>query len=466
MNALRVAFARTLRAWADEILAEQARTPATAGPASPPSIDPVPARQAQPLRPDDEPDDEGPPAHWLEMVRRRAPHLLPPGRRSAGSTARRAEDLAPAPTTASPEPWSIAAAQLDADGGEDATDSVDTSAGAKDANSTTDASPGHGPAAGGAAGAATAASGSAGHVRTGPAQLGHPDARPMDRRLDRTRPGDAMRTGSVHDDLARAGSAQGPAAHPDDARSTHGGGGFAHVRTGSTASPDASADAMDADAVEGTMRAGATTVAAPAVAARDRSVAADVEHHAPPIAAHPAGPDVRHADIARSRPTRAQTVAPAEPPVPPVSLDARVGVGAHDAGPRSTPHAQAPYCQPPPPAPLRASAERAGQPAAITELGVMAPPWPPQRAAVWPQRPDDRAREPRTATPLPHLWPQLPDEEPRVPGAADARWPTLAADGTLPDDPGLDEPVRGDDHARIARLRREQQGARWNARRF
>jgi hypothetical protein len=80
-----------------------------------------------------------------------------------------------------------------------------------------------------------------------------------------------------------------------------------------------------------------------------------------------------------------------------------------------------------------------------------------------PPRSGDRAPEVLAAAP-PGLWPALPDE-PADP--ADARWPALPVDdATTAEDPSLDEPVRGDDPARIARLRSEQQGARWNARRF
>ena len=64
VDGLLVAVARRVRRWADRILAERDGAPGVAQQA------PQDASEAEP------PDGDGPPAHWLEMVRARAPHLL------------------------------------------------------------------------------------------------------------------------------------------------------------------------------------------------------------------------------------------------------------------------------------------------------------------------------------------------------------------------------------------------------
>ncbi len=88
---------------------------------------------------------------------------------------------------------------------------------------------------------------------------------------------------------------------------------------------------------------------------------------------------------------------------------------------------------------------------------------PPPPPAVWPHlREDD---EPRRNPPPPArsgLWPRLPDEDDLPPEvrSADLPWPALPGD----DLELAEEPVHGEDHDRIDRLRGEQQGARWSGR--
>ena len=64
VDGLLVAVARRVRQWADRVLAEREVAPGAAEPAPQDRVGGEP------------PDGDGPPAHWLEMVRARAPHLL------------------------------------------------------------------------------------------------------------------------------------------------------------------------------------------------------------------------------------------------------------------------------------------------------------------------------------------------------------------------------------------------------
>jgi hypothetical protein len=68
-----VAVARSVRQWADRVLTERAHDRSAL-----PDV-----REPPDPRDDDLLDEDGPPAHWVEMVRERAPHLVPPRHRRA-----------------------------------------------------------------------------------------------------------------------------------------------------------------------------------------------------------------------------------------------------------------------------------------------------------------------------------------------------------------------------------------------
>jgi hypothetical protein len=83
-----VAVARSVRRWADRVLTDHAHETSALEQREPPA----PRLDLRPdLRPDSRDDDsfdeDGPPAHWIEMVRDRAPHLLPPGHRGVRRSA-------------------------------------------------------------------------------------------------------------------------------------------------------------------------------------------------------------------------------------------------------------------------------------------------------------------------------------------------------------------------------------------
>jgi hypothetical protein len=426
MTELRVAFARALRQWADDVIADyNVARPASAAP------------DATPTESRSEPDevDEGPPAHWLAMVRARAPHLLPPGYRRTrdtedGDDSQTVNERDVVDTRERRTPGDRQAASLDRGTprrempvrleGRDAEPSADdpgvrvhkaessTPRGDTERTRVTDAGPDDDGAArpDGAIEPYEALALTARDEELPARDAGR--ARDHDVAMERPRDAD--------DPAAHAPLGEHAAARPRERL---------HVAFEDRAAVD-ERDAVVArdQAVRPPDRERAAVVAFHRTARRPERATGGLGR-----AAHPRRPTTAEPDRAVRSPDRAVRTPDHAPD--PVTAELRRAVRVPDEGIPMLVHPGRP--------------DRARDALVATAVREPARPATPASRARWPQlpdEPDDRA--------APELWPQLPEAD-------------TAGDG---EDAEADTAVRIDDPARTARLDREQQGARWNARHF
>jgi hypothetical protein len=458
VDGLLVAVARRVQRWADRILAERDDAP----PGAPPVSRGIEDRGAP-----DAQDGDGPPAHWLEMVRARAPHLLS---MSEWPSWEGAEERAPWPAGPSAEraetPWRERAEapwraelspRFDAPPRSDA-----PASGWRDPGPALPRETRGGP---------------------DPERVRDPDVRPSDsptRWRWRTEDAGEPSRSPGRREAAPALDAEvvppapeGPPARPPRAASA------------SPRSEDR--DARGAPAVRAPRRAVAPDAREAAASPRseDRDARAAVasfrseDRDADAAAASFRSEDRDAYAAAASFRSEERAARGAATPASPGRAAAPAAVGARRAGvtspatPPVAPAGAAPHMARPPAATPADAAPRPEAPRRALDRARDVPPQPrpepapPPPAAWWPHVADeprgsgalDLAR--RSASPAsPALWPRLPDEDESW--CSDATWPPLPGD----DPADADEPVGGDDRGRSERLLGEQQGARWSERLF
>lgn len=404
-DGLVVALARRVQRWADRILAE--RDGASRAPWQEPPEDPA-----------------GPPAHWLEMVRARAPRLLSELERAPrrGSPPPRTEPPRPPRSTAAGAPAAVPArADRDASGPAPAPPvSVDAPAERRPAELE------EGPPRSAPASAPTSASDSAGWSRPDARSSPVPSPAPSPVSLAATAPPGAARNARVDAALAST-TPDGPAPPreptswrwrfapaPEEAP--------AHRRVESPRSPDRSVP--ERHPLDGARAERRTPVHLPAALATPRARV--------PEARPPAAPGLASSSAAPP--------APASPPALP-SPAHRPGAGSLEAlAPDKSP-----------PGALRPGAPPSG-PFAATDGSAAPSRWelPPAQPGLWPRLPDEGDDTDQAPTDAP------PRARPRGP-----TWPALPGDDLLIPEP----PASGEDAGRRERLHREQRGARWSERR-
>lgn len=439
---LLVAVARSVRRWADRVLAERDGDPGSAQPA------PHDGGEAE------SPDGDGPPAHWLEMVRARAPQLLWPRAQPVEEPGAPWPDAPVPPRMVAPRvvaprvvaPQVVAPSRVPPPGSQASSWEQIARPPAGEPAGLAEVSPYPEPPA---AEWSSPPPDRARAVRMGPeaARAGGPAApAPLQSAVSRPVSSAAPRAGAPH--------VQPPPPEPARWRWKSEPEGEPHPTRWRGESPPRPSSH------------GAAPHRPPTPAPWRASVP---ERHAPAAPRSPEATDgVRGAE--RSRAASAAPIAPITPvaPITPAaptapSVAPAMPIAAFaPASPR--PRATPPHEPPPRPFDRTHGANPYPHPAA-----------PPPRPASRPQLPDEGepregAAPPQPPHPHPHpasppppvQWPRLPDEidGPRAARPTEPTWPLLSSD-----DPDLAAPMLDEDHGRSDRLRGEQRGNRWSERR-
>ncbi len=443
MDGLLVTVARRVRRWADQILAERDRALREAQEAPPGGED---RSETEPIA------GEGPPAHWLEMVRARAPHLLSALERSPRSAS---------PLTRSrPLPPRSAVAEAPVDPTQEDRGMGSPAPGYPSLLSAQLARPPVSPPTE-LAEAPPRAEPPAAVWRSPPAMGSSPPAPSRSSEGPR-----AMRVDPA------AGSAGGPAIPEPPPERTR-------WRWWSEAAGEPAPARWRGDSSPA--RSPVPHEATPQQPPRPHAPRPLVRGPIPPGPAAPApwrvsGPDALAAAAPLPTGMLAGVVAAAS------SGPASSGVAPATAPSAPPPGAGAGPLEAPTPAVTRAGAAPVDEPPPRSFDPVL--PWslrerPPAPPVVWPHlsvpdddelRRGDAARRPGAWPPPParsDLWPRLPDEDDLPPPArpTDPPWPALPSEA-LEALGAVEEPAYDDDHGRSDRLRGEQQGARWSGRHF
>jgi hypothetical protein len=429
-----VAFARRVQLWADRILAERDSILPTT-PQAPPG-----SEGSSEAEPPDPPDDDGPPAHWLEMVRARAPHLL--------------STMARSPRPASPP--------------------------TRPPHSTVTEAPTADPA--------QQDRGASDPAPTRPASLLGRIARPATTRTEidevppRSEPAPSSWRSTTTIDSR---STPFPSPYPEGARETRGDPAAEIAR--SPAAPLPTPTPMrwrwrieSADEIPPTRRR-----CDPSPAQREATPERPPDPRSPavhtPVPRQPAAPTPWRA----STPDGPSSAAPIPGVTPAAVVRAELSRPASTGALpprvlRSPPAGAGPLRAPIPAvtptgaAPLDAPPPRSFDHARDVPSRSGWEPRPPARPVLWQHLPDDdelragaMVPQPRSSPPpptRPGLWPRLPDEDehdsPPQTRPTDPTWPVLPSDDLA----ALEAPVHSEDRGRSDRLRGEQQGARWSER--
>ena len=433
VDGLLVSIASRVQRWASRILAERNAVLQTA---------PLPLRrdEADPQEADPQ-EDEGPPAHWLEMVRARAPQLLSMKERAP-------RPVAPPTPARSPSP---ARSLTRASERVDEADAVP----ARSPSPARSPTPARSPSP-------------ARSPMTRSKTVEAPAAEPMQQVRDARAP--ALTRPSASHQIARQPADMPAELAPPPPRSEPPASAWSSPRATSSPSPPSLSPSPDGAraaerAAERARSPDARTPPAEPVPGRWRiepgSEPSPTRGNASLLARHEMPPE-RPAPM---QPLRAASRRPAAcGPVPPTP-----------AAPTS-PRTNVPEAAPPA-APVRTSA-----PAGSRSLDTPVPNVPTSNAAPLAEPPprlfdhapdelpqDDRRPPLERSNPwrvlLPArsgLWPRLLDESdaPLQAWPPDATWPVLPSDDPV----DLEAPVHGEEHDRSERLRGEQQGARWSER--
>jgi hypothetical protein len=434
LDDLLVVVARHVRRWTDRILAEQDRV--------------APAEPHDPWEGDAGADDGGPPAHWLEMVRARAPHLLEAMDRPRRPAPRPHEPRAASPRImpgAAPSPL-VAVPPIDP------TPVIESGNTRRSVERPAAVPP----------------------VELPPAAVSAEAPAELAAKLPTYAPTQAQRLD--------------PPPHARPATST-----WVTAPPATRSSPTLPPSPSEPAPATRSSPTLPPTPSEPAPAARVRAAVPDTSRPSP----EPATWRWRIESLDQARPPHrrsafsaasADRALPPAPPRAPASPPGELSP-VHPPPPASLERwrSDVPDAFPPATLPWQPVPARVAVPAASSAVvpaapfSVATPPVVPShdppgsivRSSPWSNLSDEEphtsaaGRHPTEVHPArPLCWPRLPDEDehdsPTQAAPADPTWPVLPGDELA----ALEDPAPGEDPGRYDRLRREQQGVRWSERRF